>query len=188
LGGAVVLATLRWDCPSVLIVGVFVAGAEVVAENLLELEGFRDDLLLVVTTVCLVELVIFAEDLVELEGLTRTEVEDFELEIELPLVVDLLLVKIDEDFTVVLLLIFLLLLLLIFLVLLTTFEKLIVFFTLDVENLEVDVGFEVEAVYLLEVILLDGDVDLRLEGNGEVNLLLEKVISLLEETILSTQA
>jgi hypothetical protein len=127
-----------------------VAGAEVVAESLLELEGFRDDLLLVVTTICLVELVIFAEDLVELEGLTRTEVEDFELEIELRLVVDLLLVKIDEDFNVVLLLIFLLLLLLIFLVLLTTFEELIVFFTLNVENLEVDVGFEVEAVYLLD--------------------------------------
>jgi hypothetical protein len=133
----------------------------------------------------LVELETFAEDLVELEGLKRTEVEDVEL--ELRLVVDVLLVRADGDFAVVLLLVFLmllLLLLLVFLVLLTTFEELVVFCRLVVENLEVDDGFEVEPMFLLEVVLLDDDVDLRLEGNVEDDFLLEEVISLLEEMII----
>jgi hypothetical protein len=176
---------LRREADLLLVAEEYLLGFEVVAEGLLELEGFVDDLLLGVAIEGLVELETFAEDLVELEGLKRTEVEDVEL--ELRLVVDVLLVRADGDFAVVLLLVFLmllLLLLLVFLVLLTTFEELVVFCRLVVENLEVDDGFEVEPMFLLEVVLLDDDVDLRLEGNVEDDFLLEEVISLLEEMII----
>jgi hypothetical protein len=175
---------LRREADLLLVAEEYLLGFEVVAEGLLELEGFVDDLLLGVAIEGLVELETFAEDLVELEGLKRTEVEDVEL--ELRLVVDVLLVRADGDFAVVLLLVFLmlLLLLLVFLVLLTTFEELVVFCRLVVENLEVDDGFEVEPMFLLEVVLLDDNVDLRLEGNVEDDFLLEEVISLLEEMII----
>jgi hypothetical protein len=161
-----------------------VARTEVVAESLLELEGFVDDLLLDVAIEGLVELETITEDLVELEGLKRTGVEDVEL--ELRLVIDVLLVRADDDCAVVLPLVFLmllLLLLLIFLVLLSTFEELVVFCRLVVESLEVDEGFEVEPMFLLEVVLLDDDVDLRLEDDVEDDSLVEEVIFVLEEMI-----
>jgi hypothetical protein len=161
-----------------------VARTEVVAESLLELEGFVDDLLLDVAIEGLVELETITEDLVELEGLKRTGVEDVEL--ELRLVIDVLLVRADDDCAVVLLLVFLmllllLLLLLIFLVLLSTFEELVVFCRLVVESLEVDEGSEVEPMFLLEVVLLDDDVDLRLKDDVEDDSLVEEVIFVLEE-------
>jgi hypothetical protein len=175
---------LRDEADLLLVAKEYLLGFGVVAEGLLELEGFVDDLLLGVGIEVLVELETCAEDLVELEGLKRTEVEDVEL--DLRLVVDVLLVRADDDCAVVLLLVFLmllllLLLLLIFLVLLSTFEELVVFCRLVVESLEVDEGFEVEPMFLLEVVLLDDDVDLRLKDDVEDDSLVEEVIFVLEE-------
>jgi hypothetical protein len=176
---------LRDEADLLLVAKEYLLGFGVVAEGLLELEGFVDDLLLGVGIEVLVELETCAEDLVELEGLKRTEVEDVEL--DLRLVVDVLLVRADDDCAVVLLLVFLmlllllLLLLLIFLVLLSTFEELVVFCRLVVESLEVDEGSEVEPMFLLEVVLLDDDVDLRLKDDVEDDSLVEEVIFVLEE-------
>jgi hypothetical protein len=176
---------LRDEADLLLVAKEYLLGFGVVAEGLLELEGFVDDLLLGVGIEVLVELETCAEDLVELEGLKRTEVEDVEL--DLRLVVDVLLVRADDDCAVVLPLVFLmlllllLLLLLIFLVLLSTFEELVVFCRLVVESLEVDEGSEVEPMFLLEVVLLDDDVDLRLKDDVEDDSLVEEVIFVLEE-------
>lgn len=68
------------------------------------------------------------------------DVEDFELELRLAY---------DEVFALVLLLVLL--------VLLTMVEELVVLWTLDVEDLEVDVGFVVELVFVL---LADDDAAL----------------------------
>jgi hypothetical protein len=99
---------------------------------------------------------------------------------------DKLLIKLDEDLAAVLLLIclVLLLLLLVFLVLLITLEELVVFCKLDVENLELDVGFGAELVVLLDDVLVVDDVLLRLEDNVEDDCLLEDVILLEDEVIL----
>jgi uncharacterized membrane protein YhdT len=122
----------------------------------------------------------FEEDLFKLVGLTRTAVE---VELELRLVVGVVLGNTDEDVTTELPVIFLLLLLLlplIFLVLLTNFVELIVFCKLDVEDLELDVGLEVEPEYLLE----DDIVDLRLEGNVGDDFLLDDMMIMLDDEVI----
>jgi hypothetical protein len=168
------------------------SGLEVVVWTLLELESFVDDMLLVVAIEGWIELETFAEDLVEVKDLTSVGLDNFEIEREL--VDDTVRVKVDGDFTttlplsvlveilliflvVELLLIFLELLLLIFLVLLSALEELVVLDRLNLEDLEVDVGFAVELVFLLG----DDPVDLRLEV--EDVLLLEEVLILLDDEV-----
>jgi hypothetical protein len=97
---------------------------------------------------------------------------------------DELLIELDEYLAVLLICLVLLLLLLVFLVLLTTLEELVVFCRLDVENLELDVGFGAELAVLLDDVLVDDDVLLRLEDNVEDDFLLDDVILLDDEVIL----
>lgn len=72
-------------------------------------------------------------------------------------------------------------LLLAFLVLLTMFEELVVFRRPDVVDLEVDIGFMVELVFVLVAVLIDDKVAFRLEDEDKDDFLLEEVIFLLDD-------